>query len=126
MLCIQWLTWLCDPITGRGSIPYALPKYYVSKYVTPYGNILIVTSGVNAVRGLWVPFYVADQEQVDIFKLVLVNSLMLEIRTFQCNNSEKYCYDCQYGTLLTEIQMENTHIPVKVSLQNKMGMTGVA
>lgn len=52
---------------------------------------MILTSSVNAVLGLLVPFYVADQVQIDIFKLVLVSSLMLEIGTFQCNiTSAKY------------------------------------
>lgn len=58
-----------------------------------YGNVLILTSSANAVLGLLVPLYVADQVQIDVFKLVLVNSLMLEIETFQCNiTSAKYYY----------------------------------
>lgn len=58
-----------------------------------YGNVLILTSSVNAVLGLLVQFYVADQVQIDILKLVLVSSLMLEIGTFQCNiTSAKYHY----------------------------------
>lgn len=57
----------------------AFPKYY-QNIMFPnmwhsYGNILILTSGVNAVLGLLVPFYVVDQVQIDIFKLVLVNLL---------------------------------------------------
>lgn len=54
---------------------------------------MILTSGANAVLGLLVSLYVVDQVQIDIFKLVLVNFLMLEIGTFQCNitSAKYYC-----------------------------------
>lgn len=33
-----------------------------------YGNILILTSGVNAVLGLLVLFYIADEVPINIFQ----------------------------------------------------------
>lgn len=70
---------------------------------------MILTGSVNAVLGLLVPFSVADQVQIDIFKLVLVNSLMLQIGTFQCNNFCKIPLGVLVCYAVDRVQMENTH-----------------